>query len=80
MEFCLRAVGICDEFWLFGISDGTLQELCHAQKLGKLIRVHLNEFDPNWLVVYRRLALKYNFPLRDLFEQGLVGGQPPEPL
>ena len=32
MEFCRRAVKICDEYWLFGISHGTLEELVHALK------------------------------------------------
>ena len=47
MEFCLRAVEMCDEFWLFGVSLGTIQELCHAQSLNKPIRL-VKDFDPEW--------------------------------
>jgi hypothetical protein len=29
LEYCLRLIDISDEFWLFGISEGTLLELKH---------------------------------------------------
>jgi hypothetical protein len=33
LEWCCRLIDICDEFWLFGLSDGTLFELRYL--LGK---------------------------------------------
>lgn len=38
MGYCLKAVQICDEFWMFGVSKGTLEELNYAKKLGKPIK------------------------------------------
>ena len=63
IEFCCRAIDICDEFWLFGISEGTLTELCHALKRKKPMRLVLDEFDKNWQKEYRRLKNKFNDPL-----------------
>ncbi len=54
MEFCLRAIDICDEFWLFGVSPGTMMELDYiceknfVSEKPKPIRKFLDEFDPNW--------------------------------
>ncbi|MEM4181862.1 MAG: hypothetical protein QXX68_01775 [Candidatus Pacearchaeota archaeon] len=39
IEYCLRAIKICDEFWLFGLSEGTLVELNFAKKLKKPIKI-----------------------------------------
>ena len=33
MEWCLRLVGICDEYYMFGVSEGTLEEAAHAIKI-----------------------------------------------
>jgi hypothetical protein len=66
IEFCCRAIDICDEFWLFGISEGTLTELCHALKRKKPMRLVLDEFDKNWQKEYRRLKNKFNDPLNKI--------------
>jgi len=59
IEFCKKAIEICDEFWMFGVSDGTLQELLHAKRLGKPTKLLLNEFDPNWRDAHEALKTKY---------------------
>jgi len=46
MNYCMRAIKICDEFWIFGLSDGTKQELEFAKKLNKPIRI-IKLFDKN---------------------------------
>jgi len=51
-DFCLRLVEISEEFWLFGVSHGTLNEMEHAIKLGKQIRVLLDQWDPDWRLHY----------------------------
>lgn len=49
LEFCVRAIGICDTFHLFGISEGTVvYELKRAIILRKPIFLHVKEFDPDW--------------------------------
>tara|TARA_Y100000310_G_scaffold345160_1_gene462270 strand:- start:10016 stop:10315 length:300 start_codon:yes stop_codon:yes gene_type:complete len=63
MEFCRRAVKICDEYWLFGISHGTLEELVHALKLKKPVKLFLDDWDPKWERYYEELGLKYGNPL-----------------
>ena len=63
IEFCCRAIDICDEFWLFGISEGTLTELCYALKKQKPIKLFLNEFDKDWQVEYEGLKDSFNDPL-----------------
>jgi hypothetical protein len=65
MEFCKRAVEICDEFWLFGISEGTLTELQHAIKKNMKIRLFQDKYDPEWKLYYEKLSLKYNNPLQN---------------
>lgn len=73
MEFCCRAIDICDEFWMFGISEGTLIELCYVlkknlrRKRSKLIRLFLNEFDKDvWQAKYDELKAKFRDPLDKL--------------
>ena len=63
MEFRCRAIDICDEFWLFGISEGTLTELRHAIERKKPTRLFLDEFDKNWRKEYKRLKSKFGDPL-----------------
>lgn len=70
MEFCCRAIDICDEFWMFGISEGTLTELCYMlkknlrRKKPKPIRLFLNEFDKDgWQAKYEELKDGFNDPL-----------------
>lgn len=69
MEFCCRAVGICDEFWLFGVSGGTLTELCYVlkrnlrRKKPKPIRLFLDKFDKDWQTEYEKLRKEFSDPL-----------------
>ena len=63
LEFCERAVAMCDEFWLFGISPGTLRELIYAQNCQKPIKVFIDNFDPEWKQNYKMLKAEYNNPL-----------------
>ncbi len=69
MEFCCRAIDICDEFWLFGISIGTLTELCYvlkrnlSRKKQKPIRLFLDKFDNDWKEKYAELKNQFGDPL-----------------
>jgi len=63
MEYCLRLVDISDEFWMFGISQGTLEELVHALDKNKIIKLFFEEFDPEWKRYYQELASNYRNPL-----------------
>lgn len=71
MEFCCRAVEMCDEFWLFGISEGTLTELScvlafneASPSKAKPIRCFYETFDPEWQKYYRKYRKRFNDPLR----------------
>jgi|SRR3989344_6615823 len=63
MEYCFRAVSICDEFWIFGISNGTLEELVFAKKTNKKVEFYLDQFDPDWKKYYFLLKDQFNNPL-----------------
>lgn len=65
MEFCRRAIEICDEFWLYGISEGTLEELNHAKNIRKPIKL-FPEFDSEWHSYYRELGAKHSNPLGNI--------------
>ena len=58
LELCCRLIDICDEFWLFGISEGTLIETEYLfQKNSQFskttpIRLYIKEFDPEWQQYY----------------------------
>lgn len=64
LEFCKRAVEMCDEFWLFGVSNGTLQELTCAQRLKKPVKLFIDVFDLEWEHNYENLKEQYRNPLR----------------
>lgn len=72
MAFCCRAINICDEFWMFGVSEGTLTELCYVLKRNKNrkhpkpIRLFLDEFDPAWKTEYTKLKDQFGDPLTKL--------------
>jgi hypothetical protein len=66
MDFCRRAIEICDEFWMFGVSRGTLDELIHAKKIKKPIKLLLDQFDSEWKMRYNGLKQKYGDPLAEL--------------
>ncbi len=59
LAFCCRAIEICDEFWLFGISEGTLRELEFANshtRNGMRKPIHfLLDFDPDWYLEWEGL-------------------------
>ncbi len=63
MEWCLRLIDVSDEFWMFGISDGTLIEVVHAINIMKPISLQLEGFDPDWKRVYKKLGSKYKNPI-----------------
>ena len=65
MEYCLRLIDTSDEFYLFGISEGTLDETLYAIEIKKPIIPHL-EFDPEWIKFYARLKQEYGNPLDKL--------------
>jgi hypothetical protein len=48
LNWCCRLVDICDEFWLFGLSDGTKFELEYLIQQGRIqsFRDFSNLFDP----------------------------------
>lgn len=64
MEFCCKAVDMCDEFWLFGISEGTLTEFDRASKNKKPVRLFLDFFDKDWQSEYNKFKDKFNNPLK----------------
>lgn len=57
IEWCLRQVEMCDEFWLFGISEGALTELDHAIKIEKPVKIFI-EFDKRWKEFYNKIVLE----------------------
>jgi hypothetical protein len=61
IEFALRMVGICDQLYLFGISDGTLQETRKALDLNIPVKLHIERFDLDWRRYYHELKPKYPF-------------------
>lgn len=54
MQWCCRLIDIADEFWLFGISEGVLEEFRYFvrqnEKLDKKkeFKVFVKEFDFDW--------------------------------
>ncbi|MBS3056551.1 MAG: hypothetical protein J4473_03905 [Candidatus Aenigmarchaeota archaeon] len=63
MEFCLRLIDAADEFWVFGISKGTMQEIKYAAEKRKIIRLFL-EWDPDWKKFYEELKKEYGEVLK----------------
>jgi len=63
MQVCLKEIRDKDEFWLFGVSEGTLEELVYAQSQGKPIQYHFKEFDNEWEQFYDKLSNKFGDPL-----------------
>ncbi len=66
IKFCKRAIDICDQFWLFGVSKGTLTELNHAIEKEKQIKLFHEEFDPEWKEKYEELKEDFDKPLERL--------------
>jgi hypothetical protein len=63
LEFCCRAIDACDEFWLFGISKGTLLELEYSLKNKKPIKLFFEKFDSDWKNEYEKLKNQFKDPL-----------------
>ena len=66
MEFCKRAIDVCDLFALCGISEGTLEELNYALRKNKPVKLFLEKFDPEWKKYYKKLKEKFGEPLEKL--------------
>ena len=66
IEFCKRLIDVSDEFWMFGVSEGTLIELTHALRNKKPVTLLLDEYDPEWKQYYQELGEKYNRPLEKI--------------
>ena len=61
MEFCRRAVDISNKVYLFGISEGSLDDTYHGKKIGKPIRNLFEMFDPEWRKYYNSLIQKPDY-------------------
>ena len=59
INWCLKLVDISDEFWIFGISKGTMEEFSHAVKINKEIKLFL-DYDSEWRKFYEKLREKYS--------------------
>lgn len=66
MDYCLRLVTTCDQVWMFGYSQGTLEELTHALHIGKPFRSYVAQFDPNWRTTLDQLKEQYKDALEKL--------------
>ncbi|MBU2522918.1 MAG: hypothetical protein KKE23_01355 [Nanoarchaeota archaeon] len=66
MQWCLGLIDISDEFWMFGVSNGTLEEAVHAIKIKKPIRLKFDGFDNEWNKFYQELGKKYGNPIDHL--------------
>ncbi|MFH1590241.1 MAG: hypothetical protein ABIB43_06765 [archaeon] len=69
MEYCLRLIDISDEFYMFGVSEGTLEEVSHAIKINKPIKLQFDSFDPEWEKFYQELGPKYGDPIDNLLKK-----------
>ena len=69
MDWCLRLVDISDEFWMFGVSNGTLEEVAHAIKIVKSVKIFLDSFDTEWNKFYQELGNKYGRPLDEFLRR-----------
>lgn len=50
IAFCCRAVEMCDEFWVFGISEEVIVQLGHALRCAKPVSLLYGhkQFDGDW--------------------------------
>jgi hypothetical protein len=69
MEYCLRLIDISDKFYMFGVSNGTLEEVVHAIKIGKPVVLQFEAFDIDWKKFYAELGQKYGNPIDKILEQ-----------
>lgn len=62
LKYCCRLIDICDEFWLFGLSEGTLIETeYHFRRNSRLSlpqprRILVKQWDREW-ETYRKLYM-----------------------
>ncbi len=61
-----RLINISDEVWMFGVSDGTLEEITHTIKNNKPVYLKFDGFDSEWGKFYKELGKKYDNPLEIL--------------
>ena len=55
LEFTKRLVKICDEFYLFGLSHGTVVNDLKEAKINNIpIKYFFKEFDPEWKKYYNQ--------------------------
>lgn len=66
MEWCLKLVDISDEVYMFGVSNGTLEEVAHAMKIVKPVTLQFDGFDPEWGTFYKEFGPKYGNPIDKL--------------
>lgn len=50
MKICYHLIDICDEVWVFGISEGCLKEIEYAWKIGKPVKIFCEDKNLNILV------------------------------
>ena len=62
MEWCLKLIDISDEFWMFGVSNGALEEVVHAKTIIP-VSLKFDGFDPEWEKFYEELGPKYKNPI-----------------
>lgn len=65
MRWCLKLIDISDEFWMFGISKGTLEEVAYAKTIIP-VKLKFDGFDPEWKKFYKELGKDYGNPLDEL--------------
>lgn len=51
---------------MFGVSDGTLEEITHTIKNNKPVYLKFDGFDSEWGKFYKELGKKYDNPLEIL--------------
>lgn len=70
MEVCCRLIDACDEFWMFGVSEGTLIEATYFFEKGydetKPIKVLVDEFDQEWRDYAKKYEKDYKATLEKL--------------
>lgn len=66
MKCCYRLIDTCDDFGMFGVSEGTLGEIIHARER-IIMPIHIDlRFDPNWQEFYQKLAKQFGNPFASL--------------
>ena len=70
LEICCKLVDICDEFWLFGVSEGTLTEsqylLNRSTEFRKPLKVLCEGFDPEYKTYVEKYRERFQKTLTEL--------------